>query len=119
VQAVVVGDDRKFVSALVAPNTQTLRAALAERGEAPAGDEELLRSAAARELVLASLQEATEELSPHERPKKVALLPRELSLGHGELTPTLKYKRRAILQNWSELVDELYAEPAKTGEEIA
>ena len=115
VQAVVVGDDRKFVAALVAPNLETLRAELGGAGS----DEELLRSPAARERVLASLQEATRELSPHERPKKVALLPRELSLGHGELTPTLKYKRRAILQNWSEQVEELYAEPAQAGEETA
>jgi long-chain acyl-CoA synthetase len=117
-QALVVGDDRKFVAALVAPNRDTLRAQARRQGLSFDSDEELLASPAARELVLDSFRAATAELAPYERPKKVAFLPRELSIEHGELTPTLKYRRRRVLENWSELLSELYDEPAAAGEEV-
>jgi len=117
VQAVVVGDDRKFLSALIAPNLDTLRAALEARGASPGDDEAMLRSREAEHALLESFEGCLSKLSPHERPKRVVVLPRELSLGHGELTPTLKYKRRTILENWRETVDALYHEPALAGEE--
>jgi long-chain acyl-CoA synthetase len=116
-QAVVVGDDRKHVSALVAPNLDTLRAALEARGLTPGDDEQMLRCREAEQELLASFESCVSALAPFERPKRVAVLPRELSQEHGELTPTLKYKRRAILENWGDQVDALYIRPGKKAKE--
>ena len=50
------------------------------------------------------------DLARFERPKKIALLPRELSIDAGEITPTLKVKRRIIEEKYWELIEPLYAE---------
>jgi len=49
------------------------------------------------------------DLSQFERLKKIRLLPREFSIESGELTPTLKVRRKAVEQNWRAAIDELYS----------
>ena len=56
----------------------------------------------------ARIDELLPELAPFERIKKLALLPKEFSLEAGELTPTLKVKRRVIEQRYKDLIDRMY-----------
>ena len=75
----------------------------------PSGSREEL---VAREDVLSLFQEVIDplnhELAQYERLKKVALLPVEFGIATGELTPTLKLRRRVVLERWQPVVDRLY-----------
>lgn len=107
-QAVVLGDNRKFVSALVVPDFEALRhhpehGALADDPEAVCESEPL------RTFFLAQVEERTAECNPYEVPKKVALLPRELSEAEGELTPTLKVKRKVVTERYESVIDSIYS----------
>jgi len=51
------------------------------------------------------------DLSQFERIKQFRLLPREFTIESGELTPTVKVKRRAVEQNWATEIEEMYREP--------
>ncbi len=55
-----------------------------------------------------------DDLAHFEQPKKIALLPREFSIEHGELTPTLKVKRRVVADRYGDVIDRVYAEAAKS-----
>jgi long-chain acyl-CoA synthetase len=108
-QAVLVGDERNFVAALVYPHPDRLEAAARAQGVPFASREELLASVQGRRIVAASIAVACADLSEFERPKTIALLPRELSVAEDELTPTLKVKRRVVAAKWSALIDSCFA----------
>jgi long-chain acyl-CoA synthetase len=107
-QTVLVGDGRKYVSALVVPDYEALRRTLGpEMANVPDG--ELAGNEAARAVIERDIQAATSDLAAYERPKKFALLPRELSQEEGELTPTLKVKMGTVQDRYGDFVEELYA----------
>ena len=109
-QAVVVGTGRKQPVALIVPEWEALRQALSEAGqEYPSGRSELAKFAAAIKLVQSEVATLTRTLADYERIRRVALLPEEFSIERGELTPTLKVKRRVIDEKFGELIDELYS----------
>jgi long-chain acyl-CoA synthetase len=105
----MIGNRRNFAAALVVPNFDTLGKWAKEKGLAAASREELV----ARPEVLAHYQKLMADLLPDlaqfERIKKIALLAREFTLEAGELTPTLKVKRRVVEEKYKGLIDELYA----------
>lgn len=108
-QSVLVGDERKFVAALVWPNVGALRAELARRGlPADGTTEEWSSSSPVRKIVMESVSAACADLAEFERPKTIALLPRELSLAEDELTPTLKVKRKVVAERWKGLIDSCF-----------
>ena len=108
-QVVVIGAGRKNTAALIVPDWETLTLALREKGDsAPTGHKELSRYPAAVKLVRAQVSLLTAGLSDYERVRKVALLPDEFSVDGGELTPTLKVKRRVVEERYSVVIDELY-----------
>jgi long-chain acyl-CoA synthetase len=108
-EVVMIGNRRNFAAALVVPNFDTLGKWAKEKGLAAASREELV----ARPEVLAHYQKLMADLLPDlaqfERIKKIALLAREFTLEAGELTPTLKVKRRVVEEKYKGLIDELYA----------
>lgn len=109
-QAVVVGAGRKQPAALVVPEWEAVRQALSETGEDfPPGRTELAKFPAAIKLVQSDVAGLTRELAEYERIRKVALLPDEFSIDNGELTPTLKVKRRVIDQKFGEVIEGLYS----------
>ena len=109
-QAVVIGAGRKQPAALIVPDWEALKNGLAENGETvPPNRAELSRSPAAVKLVERDVAALTAELADYERIRRVALLPDELTIDNGELTPTLKVKRRVIDKKFGELIDELYS----------
>jgi long-chain acyl-CoA synthetase len=109
-QAVVVGDDRPYLTALLTIDTDTLAEWAAARGrtlelEALTSDADLH----------AALEEAVERVnathSHAEGIRRWRVLPHDFTLADGELTPTLKVKRNVVLEEWKDVIDEMYARP--------
>jgi long-chain acyl-CoA synthetase len=109
-QVVVVGAGRKQPAALIVPDWENLNEALAEAGEkAPSKDrEELSKYPPAVKIVQRDIAKLTSSLADYERIRRVALLPNDFSIDGGELTPTLKVKRRVIDERFGDLIDQLY-----------
>ena len=109
-QVVVVGAGRKQPAALIVPEWDAVKQALAETGEEfPSGRGELSQFAPAIKIVQRDVSSLTSELADYERVRRVALLPDEFSIDNGELTPTLKVKRRVIDEKFGDLIDRLYS----------
>lgn len=108
-QVVVVGTGRKQPAALIVPEWEAVRQALTEGGEKfPTDRSELAAFAPAIKLVQSDVAQLTRELSDYLRIRRIALLPEEFSIDRGELTPTLKVKRRVIDEKFGDLIEELY-----------
>lgn len=109
-EAMVVGEGRRFPAVLIVPNFTALDQRLRVLAM-PAGSHETL---VARPDVLSLYQEVVDalnrDLARFERLKKVALLPTEFSIAGGELTPTLKLRRKVVLGRWQSVVDRVYEE---------
>ena len=119
-EAVVLGDRRKYAAALIVPDFKALERRLQDLGRPPQpggerGDEKGVRAALlARPDVMALYQEIVDalnrDLSQFERIKRIALLPAEFSIETGELTPTLKVKRKVVEERWRGEIERLYEE---------
>ena len=109
-QVVVVGAGRKQPAALVVPDWENLKQALAETGQQFSADRvELSKNSVAIRIVQRDVAGLTAQLADYERIRRVALLPNEFSIDSGELTPTLKVKRRVIDERFGDLIEELYS----------
>jgi long-chain acyl-CoA synthetase len=109
-QVVVVGAGRKQPVALIVPDWESLTNALAEAGEnAPKERVELSKFAPAVKMVQQDISKLTSELADYERIRRVALLPNDFTIDGGELTPTLKVKRKVIDERFGDLIEELYS----------
>jgi long-chain acyl-CoA synthetase len=109
-QVVVVGTGRKQPTALIVPDWENLNHALAATGEnLPKGRAELSKHPAAVKIVQKDVAGLTASLADYERIRRVALLPEEFTIESGELTPTLKVKRRVINERYRDLIEELYS----------
>src|SRR5215203_2344962 len=109
-QVVVVGAGRKQPVALIVPDWENLNEALAEAGEqAPKDRVALSKFPAAVKIVQQDIANLTASLADYERIRRVALLPDEFTIDGGELTPTLKVKRKVIDERFGELIEALYS----------
>ncbi|HVG28178.1 MAG TPA: long-chain fatty acid--CoA ligase [Pyrinomonadaceae bacterium] len=109
-QVVLVGNGRKFPAALIVPNWTELRAYAKFKGIDANAPEELCRDERILDLMRRQVEAQCSELSRYERVKRIALLPSELTVEGGEMTPTLKVKRRVVDQKYRDVIDRLYAE---------
>jgi long-chain acyl-CoA synthetase len=107
-EVVMIGNKRNFAAALVVPNFETLEAWARGKGIAAGSREELVARPEVAAHYLALVGELTTDLAQFEKIKKVALLPREFTQDGGELTPTLKVKRRVIEERYRSVIDGLY-----------
>jgi long-chain acyl-CoA synthetase len=107
-QAVLVGNEKKFVSALIVPDFDQLRSYARHKGLEVDTEADFCRHPAINDLVRRQIDSITEGLSRFETIKKFALLERELTVEGGELTPTLKIKRRVIEEKYADIIDGFY-----------
>jgi long-chain acyl-CoA synthetase len=107
-QVVVVGNGRKFASALIHPNIEMLHSYAGLKGFKFEDDKQLLRDHRIVDLMDRQVDKHTPGLARYEKIKGIALLDRELSIESGELTPTLKPRRRFIEKKYAALIDALY-----------
>jgi long-chain acyl-CoA synthetase len=109
-QVVVVGNNRKFISALVVPNLEMLKSYAELKGIKYKNADELLSNPRTVDLIQRQIEKSAPDLAKYERIKKVALLGKEMTVESGELTPTLKPRRSIIEKKYAEVINKLYAE---------
>jgi long-chain acyl-CoA synthetase len=107
-QAVVLGDGRKYVTALLVPDFGWLASYARHKGISAADANVLVKDPRVVDHYRRVVEARMDGLPSFERVKKFRLLPRELTPELGELTPTLKLKRRIIEQRHSELIASMY-----------
>jgi len=112
--AVVLGDQRKFPIILIVPNFENLERWAKERGLAYASQADLIRLADVKAKMEREVMGGLRDLAKFEMPKKVVLLERDFTIESGELTPSLKVKRRQVEKNCKDLIDRVYAEADPT-----
>ena len=109
----LVGDKRRFIAALIVPSFAALQALARDKGLAGgASPAELFAQPWVRELIEKEIARLTANLAQYETIKRFALLDRDFSFDGGELTYTLKLKRREIAKRYAEVIEQLYAEPS-------
>jgi long-chain acyl-CoA synthetase len=106
-QAVIVGDGRSYLTALIVPNRDALAAELQRQGKNIPLDEALGHPDVLL-LYRERIDAALAGVSQYEQVGKFTLLARPLSVDHGEMTLTLKLRRKAIYQNFAELIEAMY-----------
>lgn len=107
-EAVLLGDRRPFVACLIAPDFDSLAHEARARGWTEPSAE-LLRRAEVLAIFQGLIDEANKSLAPFEQIKRFALLERPLTQETGEITPSLKVKRRVVAEKFSGLIEGLYA----------
>jgi long-chain acyl-CoA synthetase len=108
VNAVMIGDKRKFPIMLVVPNRDALIKWAVERGLATADYDRLLAHPDAVAKVEREVMANLRDLASYETPKKFVLLAKDFSIDSGELTPTLKVKRRVVEQRYKDVIEQAY-----------
>jgi long-chain acyl-CoA synthetase len=108
-QIMVVGELQKFVGALVVPAFEALKKWYLEQEIPYPGNDKVLHAAEVRQLISDSVKKYNLHFNPVEQVKKFNLIPNEWTIEGGELTPTLKLKRRTILEKYQEFVHSIYS----------
>lgn len=108
-QVVVIGNGRKFPAALIVPDWEQLESYAKLKGLILRTREEFCRDARIIDLFERQIAARTQALAQFEKIKRVALLPHELTMEGGELTPTLKVKRRVIDEKYRDVIDRIYS----------
>ncbi len=109
-QVVLVGAERKFPAALIVPVWEQLESYCKLKGIEAGSRSELCRHPRIIDLLQRQIDALTPNLARYEKVKKVALLENEFTIEGGELTPTLKVKRRVIDDKYRDVIEKLYAE---------
>jgi long-chain acyl-CoA synthetase len=111
--AMIVGDQRKFVVALVVINPITIAAKLAEEGLRFSSNPEMAAHPRTYALIENEVSRLTAHLAQYETIKRFALLPDDFTFDSGALTFTMKLKRRVVETQYHDLIDKLYADVAE------
>jgi len=109
-QVVLIGAERKFPAALIVPVWEQLESYCKLKGIEVKSRSELCRHPRIIDLIQRQIDGLTPNLAKYEKIKKVALLENEFTIEGGELTPTLKVKRRVIDQKYRDVIEKLYEE---------
>ncbi|MGB7842348.1 MAG: long-chain fatty acid--CoA ligase [Salinimicrobium sp.] len=107
-QIMVVGEFQKFVGALVVPAFEALKKWYIEQELPYPGNDKVLQESEALKLISASVTHFNQNFNPVEQIKKFRLIPNEWTIEGGELTPTLKLKRRTIIEKYEHFINSIY-----------
>jgi long-chain acyl-CoA synthetase len=106
--AALIGDTYKFASVLISPNFAALERWAAQNGVSAKGHEELVKDPKVQKQYESIVKKVNEGLEHHETIKKVGVVPDEWNIESGELTPSMKLKRRVILEKYKEKIGAMY-----------
>ena len=109
-QIAVIADERKFVSALIVPAYALLEEYAREQGIPFKGREDLCTNEKIIKMLTERINTLQQGLAGYEQVKRFTLLPHHLSMEKGELTNTLKIRRRVLSENYKEQIDAMYVE---------
>ena len=107
-QIAIIADQRKFVSALIIPVYPLLEEYAREHGIKFESREDLCRNEQINEMITERIDTLQQQLAHYEQIKRFTLLPHAFSMERGELTNTLKIKRRVLNENYKDLIDKMY-----------
>ncbi len=107
-QAVVVGNNRKYLVALITIDDMELEELKQKMGVNEGNREELFRKLGIYEMVERHIKSVNEKLASYETIKKFDILPEDFSIERGEITPTLKVKRNVVEEKFRDIIDSLY-----------
>jgi long-chain acyl-CoA synthetase len=110
-QAVLIGDHRNFITALIVPNFDGLVRWAGYKKIHFKTHAELIRNPQVIDKVGSRVERVNEHLSNYERVKKIVLLDQEMTLEGGQLTPSLKVKRRVVNQMYAAQIEGMYSDP--------
>ena len=111
--AMVIGDKRKFISALIVPNPATVGPRFASQDIKFSSTEEMVANPQVRALIDGEVKRLTAHLAQYETIKRFALLPQDFTFDNGSLTFTLKLKRRVVEEKFHDVIEHLYADVAE------
>jgi len=111
--AMVVGDKRKFIGALIVPNPTTVAARLADEGLKFSSNAEIAAHLRTHALIEDEIKRLTVHLAQYETIKRFALLPDDFTFDAGTLTFTMKLKRRVVEEKYRKVIESLYADVAE------
>ena len=107
---VVVANERKFVSALIVPAFAVIEKYAEENGIEYNSREDLCKNPEINKVIAESIEELQTDLAHYEKVKRFVLLPESFSMEKGELTNTLKVKRRVVYEKYAKEIDQMYAD---------
>lgn len=108
--AVVIGDRRPFITALIIPNFEKIEEYAKFNNIAFKDREDLVRNEKVLNFIKAEVDRSTPSLASYEKIKKITLLSREFEIDKGEVTPSLKVRRAIIEKKYKDLIDAMYVE---------
>jgi long-chain acyl-CoA synthetase len=108
-RAAVIGDQRKYLVALIVPDFDNLHDWAKQQGISAAADSELVKDQRVADHYTQIAERASAKLARYETIKKVAVLDRDFDPDQGELTPTLKVKRRVVGEHFADVIEALYS----------
>lgn len=110
-EVAVIGDERKFVTALIVPNLSQV-CAWAQARHIPTDDiNALLRDPRLMEMLMSEINELQKDLASFEQIKRITLLPEHFSLEKGEITNTLKVRRSVVAKHYAKEIEAMYKDP--------
>ncbi len=108
-QMMIVGADQKFTGALIVPSFAALNSWCTENGITYSNNNTIIKNEKVIALIRDTVDQYNKDINQVEQVKRFELLPQEWSVDGGELTPTLKLKRKAILEKYAEIIDKIYS----------
>jgi long-chain acyl-CoA synthetase len=103
------GDKKKFISALITLDPENIKDWATKHGKGSVGLEQLASDHAVNQLIEEEIERLNGQLASFESVKKFTILPRDFSIDGGELTPTLKIKRKVVVDRFGDQIDAMYA----------
>ncbi len=109
-QVMVVGAEKKFPGALIVPTFANLQEWCKLHNISVSSNEEMIKHPKVIQKIQEEVDKANENLAQYEKVKKFVLLPKEWTVDSGELTPSMKMKRRVITENYKNEIESMYIE---------
>jgi long-chain acyl-CoA synthetase len=107
---VLIGDRRKYLSALIVPNFEKLERDAASLGVNVGSRDQLVNDERVKKLIQDEIDRFNQNLDRQEKIRRFALLPRDFTIEEDEITPSLKVKRKVIDKKYKHIIDQLYAD---------
>lgn len=109
-EVAVIGDRRKFVTALVVPNLSQLRAWASSKGLGTDDSEALMKNPEVRSFIMSQIEMYQRDIAEFEKIKRITLLPHHFSVMNGEVTNTMKVRRPIVARNYAEQIERMYSD---------
>ena len=109
-EVAVIGDRRKFVTALVVPNLSQLRVWAKSKDIEAEDSETLMQDKRVMSFIMSEIEAYQKDIADFEKIKRITLLPHHFSIMNGEVTNTMKVRRPIVARNYSDLIERMYSD---------